>query len=303
MNNNNYGFLFNDITIENNKLIKKSKNDFGSMKIEKEIGFYNNIIINKINIPIPKIYKLDISNSLIEMKYLNNYSVLTNKFYKMNYEITIEKIKKEISVLHNYYIKNVDKEEFLLNILIETKDKITNRYYQTNWEEIINFNKIKKVNNISIKNLNFYLDSINEKITNIINSMSEYLFCYIHGDIHLGNILINDNEKICFIDPRGYFGNNNLIGLKEYDYAKLLFGISGYSIFDEMIINELEIIDNNLNIDFIDKYCIIYESNLFDEFTKLLSLSIWLGNNSNFINENKKIMSLMISYYLCEKYL
>ena len=39
--------------------------------------------------------------------------------------------------------------------------------------------------------------------------------------------MIRDNE-IIFIDPRGYFGNTKLYGLKQYDFAKLLFGLSGY---------------------------------------------------------------------------
>ena len=142
----------------------------------------------------------------------------------------------------------------------------------------------------------------------INNEKFDHNYCLIHGDIHLGNILIDKNysdnkNDIYFIDPRGYFGNSELYGIKEYDYAKLLFGISGYSIFDSMEIVDLNIIGDNIDINFIDKYCKIYETTHFDSFTKLISLSIWLGNNSNFINDNKKITSLMIAYYLCEKYI
>ena len=124
----------------------------------------------------------------------------------------------------------------------------------------------------------------------------------IHGDIHLGNILVDGNQ-VYFIDPRGYFGNTELYGLFEYDYAKLLFGLSGYSLFDNLYINELTIKGNNIEIDLIKKYEFIFESDLFDNITKLLSLSIWLGNNSCFIDINKKITSLMIAYYYCEKYI
>ena len=106
-----------------------------------------------------------------------------------------------------------------------------------------------------------------------------------------------------FIDPRGYFGNSKLFGLYEYDYAKLLFGLSGYSIFDNIIINELNIINDNVEIDFIKDYEYIFETGKFDKITILLCLSIWLGNNSCFSNINKKITSLMIAYYYCEKYL
>jgi len=81
-----------------------------------------------------------------------------------------------------------------------------------------------------------------------------------------------------------------------------MFGLSGYSIFDNLQIDELIIKNDNLEIDFINKYEYIFESELFDNITKLLCLSIWLGNNSCFIDINKKITSLMIAYYYCEKY-
>ena len=70
-----------------------------------------------------------------------------------------------------------------------------------------------------------------------------------------------------------------------------------------MIIENLSIINNNLEIDFIKDYEFIFETKIFDETTILLSLSIWLANNSCFSNINKKIMSLMISFYYCEKYM
>ena len=87
------------------------------------------------------------------------------------------------------------------------------------------------------------------------------------------------------------------------DFAKLLFGLSGYSVFDNMNIEKLNINDDNLNIEFIKNYEYVFQNNSFDEITKLFSLSIWLGNNSCFLNVKKKFLSLMISFYYCEKYL
>jgi hypothetical protein len=70
----------------------------------------------------------------------------------------------------------------------------------------------------------------------------------------------------------------------------------------------------NITIPFIDEYSSIYKSldtpewqssvpELTAELTRLISLSIWLGNNSTFISPEKKLMSLMISRYLCERFL
>ena len=163
------------------------------------------------------------------------------------------------------------------------------------------YNSIKSVNNIKFKNISYYCDIIHTKIISYLDGRNFYNL--IHGDIHLGNILLDENDNIYFIDPRGYFGGSKLFGLYEYDYAKLLFGLSGYSVFDNIIINELNIINDNIEIDFIKDYEYIFETEKFDKITILFCLSIWLGNNSCFSNINKKITSLMIAYYYCEKYL
>lgn len=307
MNVNNYGFIFNDIKVNNNKLIKTAKNEYGKEKIQNEINFYEYIIDNKIIFSIPRIYLLNKNEGIIEMEYLKNCNTITDIFYEFELNYIINKILTDIKILHNFSYFKVSKETYIESIRIETRDKILLRYNETDWNNISFFNKIKTVNNISFKNIYFYVNKINEELLKYINeNMEDFYFCLIHGDIHLGNILINktnDKNDIYFIDPRGYFGNNKLFGIKEYDYAKLLFGISGYSIFDKMEIESLNIVDNNIDIDFISEYCKIYDNDKFDNFTKLLSLSIWLGNNNNFINKKKKLTSLMISYYLCEKYL
>ena len=46
MNLDNYGFVFNNITINNNNFNKQSKNLYGQIKINNEINFYLYIIKN-----------------------------------------------------------------------------------------------------------------------------------------------------------------------------------------------------------------------------------------------------------------
>jgi thiamine kinase-like enzyme len=49
-------------------------------------------------------------------------------------------------------------------------------------------------------------------------------FCFIHGDPTFSNMLVSD-ERIVFIDPRGYFGTTHLFGDPAYDWAKLLYSV------------------------------------------------------------------------------
>ena len=58
----------------------------------------------------------------------------------------------------------------------------------------------------------------------------------IHGDTVMTNILINNYDKIKFIDMRGKLGNKNTIyGDYLYDWAKLYQSLQGY---DEILQNK-----------------------------------------------------------------
>jgi hypothetical protein len=304
MNENNYGFIFNDITIHNNLFNKKSKNLFGKIKINNEINFYLFIIENNIDFPMPKLTNHE--DGILTLEYVSNSYVLTNEFNINNLNNLniirsyIDKIKIYLYNIHSIQ-KQVSSNTIKKDLILEVEQKVLTRFNEFEWNNNALFNSIQSVNNIKINNISYYCNIIKTKLLYHLKNRDYYNI--IHGDIHLGNILLDTSNNIFFIDPRGYFGESKLFGLYEYDYAKLLFGLSGYSIFDNMNINELHIINNNIEIDFIKQYEFIFEQNIFDNITILLCLSIWLANNSCFSNINKKITSLMIAYYYCEKYI
>lgn len=298
MNNNNYGFIFNDIKIIDGNLIKKYKNSLGNKKINNEILFYRYIINNNINFSMPKL--VSYCDGEIILKFIEKSQTLTNKINILNIYYYYKIIDEQLKNIHTNKIE-VSFELLNSDLYIETKEKILNRFSAYNWSLNSTYKSINSVNNIKIKDINYYCDKINEKLVYYLKERKFYNL--IHGDTHLGNILLDEHDTLYFIDPRGYFGDTELFGLYEYDYAKFLFGLSGYSFFDNLCIDELVIKDNNIEIDFIKNYEYIFKTDLFDNVTKLLSLSIWLGNNSCFIDTNKKITSLMIAFYYCEKYI
>ena len=299
MNKQNYGFCFNSITIKDGEFIKKAKNSYGKIKINNEINFYKNILDNKINFPIPHLKHFVLDDRIV-IEFIENSDILTNIINEKNRDIYIRRIKDSANIIHKIKLK-IDNEIIMNDLKIETQDKILNRYDKFPWGKNSLFNSILSVNGVKFKNIKFYTDTIYIKLRFYLKDRDYYNI--IHGDIHLGNILIDNQDNIFFIDPRGYFGESSIYGLQEYDFAKLLFGLSGYSIFDLMEIKELKIKEGNIDIEFIKKYENYIEREDFDEITKLLFLSIWLGNNSCFIDFNKKITSLMIAFYYCEKYL
>jgi hypothetical protein len=298
MKPNNYGYVFNDITISNNIVSKKHKNEYGKTKINCEKEFYIFVFSNNVDFNMPKL--LNYNDGIIEIEYIPNSFTLTKVVNKENTDFYIYLVKKHLHKLHSITI-SIDRNTLIADLNIELKEKVFKRYNEFDWKSNATFSSIKSVNGLPIKNIFYYAFVIKTSLTDLLFDRNYYHL--IHGDTHLGNILTNSANELWFIDPRGYFGETKLFGLVEYDYAKLMAGLSGTSIFDEMEFDTIEINNGNLEIDFVKDYEYIFETNKFDKITTLFCLSIWLSNNHCFSNVNKKIVSLMTAYYYCEKYL
>jgi hypothetical protein len=241
------------------------------------------------------------------MQYFNNYEPLYKVFNLIDNSRKCElvnKIKQDLNNLHNSSKKYISKDEYYLNLKIEIEEKIQNRFNSIK-NIIEKYGFIKKVNNIEIISFEEILLNINKKIYDLIelSNSSDFYFTPLHGDCQFNNILYNiEKDDFIFIDPRGYYGNSDIYGIHQYDFAKILFALSGYDEFDNREINKLDIDKNNINIDiyFLDKN-ILNSNNL----ETLLMYNIWLGNAECFIknNEIKGIYSYFISLYLGTLYI
>lgn len=297
-----YGSNFNKISIDiNNNIIKKECiNEYGQKKINYEINFYKFLINNNISFKTPKIYLFQ-ENGYI-MEYLNNYEPLYKVFNLIdNTRKTklLNKIRENLNNLHNSSKKYILKDEYYLNLKIEIEEKTQNRF-NTIKNIIKKYDFIKKVNNIEIIPFEQLLLMINKKIYEFIelSNLSDFYFVPLHGDCQFNNILYNiEKDDFIFIDPRGYYGKSEIYGIPEYDFAKVLFALSGYDEFDNRTINKLDIENDNININinYLDKN-ILNINNL----EILLMYNIWLGNAECFIknNEMKGIYSYFISLFL-----
>ena len=81
--------------------------------------------------------------------------------------------------------------------------------------------KINGVNCLNpIENLLVFEESI-ESITNFFN------YNVIHGDPSFSNSLVDKDNQIWLIDPRGSFGNTKIYGDRRYDWAKFYYSAVG----------------------------------------------------------------------------
>jgi len=291
-----YGSNFNNIYIDyENKIIKKEcNNSYGKTKMTNEIKLYNFIIENKINFPIPKIYNF--YDNGYTMEYLNNFYPLFKIFKTLNKEKIINKINVSLLSLHSFKKKYVEKDIYYFHLKIEIENKIQERI-KIIAPIIKKYDYIQTINNKPIIPFEILMEKIKNSIYKIVSNNDEYYFVPIHGDCQFNNIMYNkDTEDIVFIDPRGYYGDSSVFGISDYDYAKVKFALSGYDEFDNRIIENLHIKDNNIDIfiDFLDQNVINDKS-----LSTLLMITIWMGNAHCFAsNENKAIYSYFIALYL-----
>jgi hypothetical protein len=286
-----YGDSFNDLFIDNNTILKKSKNEYGTRKINLEINFYKFIFDNSIVFPIPKL--ITSSNGLYKMEFLKD-TVPLHIYFKNKPENVINSILKEIILkLENIHFFKQHTSSYLTDLHYECITKLENRFSEI--KSIIHDVKINTINGLKVLSIENILDNIKTYINNI--PIKSY-FELIHGDLNFNNILIKpETEEIFFIDPRGYFGSTELFGIKEYDYAKIKFALSGYDNFD---MEQESIITNDngnitFNIDPILSLNVILENNL----TTLLMVTLWLGNSHSFKhNKQKCLKSYFYALYL-----
>ena len=154
MNNNNYGFIFNDIIISDSKFIKKSKNSLGRTKINNEIKFYKYIIRNSIELSIPNL--IEYEDGIIILEFIKNSSTLTNVINETNIFDYHKIIKNNLEKLHKNKI-SVLQEKLYSDLKIEIIDKNLTRFNEYDWYKNNDFKKIKSVKNLNIIEVSFII--------------------------------------------------------------------------------------------------------------------------------------------------
>jgi len=288
---NGYGSLYNSLYINDNKsLVKKETFHLtGIKKLANEMNFYKFIIMNDIKINIPKIFYY--STNFYIMNYINHRKIVAD-----DYNDIIMELKK----LHSFKSIDVNKDYYKQLLFEETIIKIKDRYKEIAEiiEDFNKKNKITHINNIKILSFNKIIELLENSLINHVDNLNKYQLQVIHGDPQFNNICINEEKEIIFIDPKGCFGSSKIYGIKEYDIAKVFFAMSGYSYFDDLNIQNLNI-QNLDNINFIK----IPDFTIFNDYDIsliiLLFISIWLSNPHAFINDPiKMIYSYYISLYI-----
>ena len=284
---------FNKITeLSGNILEKRSTCSYGNSIITNEMLFYKYISLDNI----PKIIEYSKDSFKIQKIANHHFIEIFNKTSIGGQFLMIENVLNEIEKIHNLEKIKKSKSAVLEDIKIEFYDKVMQRL--ENVDQLLHFfNNVKSVNKVPIRfNHKYIIDKLFKNIkATILERPPEYNV--IHGDPHMSNILVDSNQKLWFIDPRGYFGNTKIFGLKEYDIAKLIYSLSGFDHINNSDTHFFTI-DEKLNIDTnitnnIDNYLHLFEK--YDR-NLLIDMTIlhWFGLTDYSKNNIHKCIS---SYY------
>ena len=296
-----YGSSFNNLYLLEDKIKKEAKTSYGISKIKKEIIFYKYVQKNAC-LPMPTF--LEDSDTSYTMRYLSNYKPLFQvfPFFSENKKADIlQQIDTYLERLHKTEIQNVSYDIYQKAFHTEMLEKLEKRYDEI--KDILDeYSFIQSVNGVPIRTFQENLALLQKAATKFIESRKDYIFTPIHGDCQFNNVLYNEQtHDICFIDPRGYFGDHDLFGPPEYDSAKVKFALSGYDAFDAKDVTELIIQNNNIMLDI---PTLISEPLAKNDFISQLVVSIWMGNAHCFKqNKFKTAYSYFIAAYYASLYL
>lgn len=280
---------YNEMTFTEDKVIKKGITNEGNKLIEREIIWYQKMEEYGFD-AIPKIY----SYSPLTMEKINGTNIFNAKLNYEEKKIVIDNLINAVNKMHNYdhiSCNSCDIEEEYYTKTIKRLDSIKSSIPFSD-EEYITING-KKCRNI-LKDRNILKILVEKYLMNTI-------YCPIHGDCTLTNTMINNAGKIYFIDARGYFGSQKVLGDIRYDWAKLYYSIAGS--FDQFNIKnfDLKITDAEISYqihsagwDKLTEYFLSKLENVNIKEIKLIHAIIWLSLASHAWEDYD---SMCLAYY------
>lgn len=216
------------IFLDRNYVYKKSKK-FYSENIRKEANYYDflKFASNDISKYFPEYYKYDQTknNNYIALEYLCGYNSL-EKILINNIVLNKNKIIKQIiHSLNNFKNSSLSNTSFdkLFNSLYLSRLKLRIKEMRNKSNELDElYDKEIHINNKKFKSLHNTIESFLNDVL-LMKRLTKYRkITFFHGDLHFGNILVNKNSKIKYVDPNGL-----ITGILSYDYGKIFHSTIG----------------------------------------------------------------------------
>jgi capsule biosynthesis phosphatase len=204
---------FNTLELNSIQTYKKTSNDLSG-----EIYYYQNIPI-EIKDMFPIFIDYDINNKWYIVEKIQGITLSSLYTNELLTPTTLTHIMNSIHRIQSVKINNKNIDNF--NIYSNYASKLKKRYESYDYSI---YNNHKETFEMLYNELKYYEDGNYGKCS------------VIHGDPVMTNILINNLDKVKFIDMRGKLDNNlSIYGDFLYDWAKLYQSLIGY---DKILMNK-----------------------------------------------------------------
>ncbi len=215
--------FYNYLSINGDRVIKGAPKD----RFIKETEWFReakNIIPDNI----PHIFdfdkQIDSTTSNIDLSYYEMQAIDGQNLYQWsgeNKNRANETFDRLISLTKTFHKKSY----------LPKNDDIYQMYYLKPKTALTSFLKESKIDKDSLvindQEVSNPLQHLDEVYQNLEARLQKTRYSFIHGDLTMSNTMIDKAGKLYLIDPRGGFGNTNVIGDVRYDVAKLYYSIVG----------------------------------------------------------------------------
>jgi GTP:adenosylcobinamide-phosphate guanylyltransferase len=205
---------FNSLTTLGNKIIKVPTNAQGKKLAKYEINWYKKVEKFMFDF-LPKVHKF----YPLTLEKVDGRALFMSRLSDTKEKKIINRVVDNLKKIHTGSgVKKgswTNSYEALLGKTLERVDSVASLIPQIDSDFIIINGK---------KCRNFY-----KKWKLVEKMMEEYLYgnyVLIHGDPTFSNIL-HAQDKVYFIDPRGYYGKKKFYGDEDYDWAKVYYSMVG----------------------------------------------------------------------------
>ncbi len=235
---------FNKITMYEDKVIKEPVDKKG-LELARLENLWYEYVQQKDYKKIPKIY----STSPLTLQRLD----AVHPFEKEPSEMVLRNIVSALNELHCIQSKDLE----LASYYREYYQKTFERLYQVKNIIPLSNNENLKINGKAVPNP-FYIE---EDISKELEKYYKEEFTIIHGDPTFSNTLVDKENNVWFIDPRGYFGYTEVYGDPDYDFAKVYYSLVGN--YDKFIRKKFKLKINDFEAE------LKIESNGYERFEEL----------------------------------
>ena len=205
---------FNRLIVSKDYIIKEGIDKQGMALAIREKAWYRYVKDQGYK-RIPQIISFD----PFKMEKINGKNIFEYDMTLEEKESILRELINNLQELHS--IGKIDADYFSIkeNYLNKTLDRLNKI------RDLVPFGDKEyiRINGKICRNVFFNYDILSKRVA----QYSCPFFTVIHGDNTFSNMILKENKHPVLIDPRGYFGYNEIFGDPVYDWAKLYYSIVG----------------------------------------------------------------------------